>query len=402
MTVADEVGDALTRAGSAIFEARHAWKISVFEDGLDGPRLLGCYGCSEDPLWNADAPGAGNLALGLLQRGERTRLDKLQERFQRLKAAVAPELGEAEAIPFGAQGRSLGFFIVYCPADQTFSKEDERFFSLLEDVISPRLQAIKLLRDIAAANERLEVKVTERTADLQAALEKLKELDQLKRAFLNNVSHEMRTPLTNIRSYADLLKRYPQKREKNAEEYLGIIHEESVHLEGLISDLLAYTKIKEPPRGESCDLAAVLAEVLQALSPQAEAKLLKLQVQKASDTIFYEMNREDASILFRQILDNAVKFSPEGVKLKIYLLQDDRKVIFASRDYGPGFPREQRDHLMEPVDSGRSAVPSYKNPGLGMGMFMIRDILSKYRGGIAIENMDPGSNVLVELPKNRT
>jgi len=399
MAGADSVEAALRLVGTLVHEARPSWKVSLFVPGPGGPVPLATHGCTEDPLWKVEAPGAGNLALGLLQSHERIRLDNLRDRLLKLKASPLPDVGEAIAVPVGPPGKPAGHFLFYCPADKAFRPEEERFFSLLEQVVSPRLQAIELTEALAAANERLEVKVVERTADLQAALEKLKELDQLKRAFLNSVSHEMKTPLTNIRSYADLLRRYPQQRDKNADEYLGIVVSESLRLESLINDLLAFTKVKEPPRGESCDLVAVFEEVLEAVRPAAEAKHLTFQVQKEKDVLFYEMNREDAAILFRQLLDNAVKFSPDGVKVKVYLLHDPKKVIFAVRDYGPGFPKDQRERLLEPLEPGKLSVPSYKGKGLGMGLFLVREILGKYGGGIAIENMEPGSNVLVELPK---
>jgi signal transduction histidine kinase/signal recognition particle receptor subunit beta len=394
----EEVAEGLAETARHLAAARPHWKVSAFLSGDEGPAPLLCLGCAEDPLWSADAPGAGNLALGLLQRGERISLDNLQDRFRRLKASVPPDVGEAHAIPLGPQGRPMGFLIVYTPPELPLTKEEDRFLALLEQAVSQRLQNLALLGQLAQANERLEVKVVERTAELQEALERLKEMDQLKRAFLNNVSHEMKTPLTNIRSYADLLRRYPQHRDEHGDEYLQIVHDESVRLEGLINDLLSYTKVKEPPRGEACDLSAVLDEVLAALAPAAAQKHLMVQVQK-DDQLFHEMNREDAAVLFRQIADNALKFSPEGVKVKIYLLHDARKVIFAARDYGPGFPKDQRERLLEPLEPGHPAVPSYKNPGLGIGLFLVKEVLAKYRGGIAIENMEPGSNVLVELPR---
>ncbi len=400
LSAAQSIEEALSLTGTVLHEFRPAWQVSLFTIGEGGVSPLATFGGEEDPLWTADAPGAGNLALGLIQRGERTHLSDLPTLFQRLKASPIPPRADALALPLGAPGKPNAYLIAYSPQDSPFSKEEDRFLALLEQIVSPRLQTLALFDALAAANERLEVKVMERTADLQAALERLQELDQLKRAFLNNVSHEMKTPLTNVRSYADLLRRYPQQREKNADEYLGIIYEESLHLETLINDLLSYTRIKEPPRGESCDLVAALEEVLEALGSVAERKHLKVQVQKEGDTLFFEMNREDAIIMFRQILDNALKFSPEGVKVKVYLLQDAKRVIFAARDYGPGFPKEQKERLLEPYEAGNPTVPSYKEPGLGMGLFLVKEILAKYHGGIAIENMEPGSNVLIELPKH--
>lgn len=394
-----ETEEALILTARKLLEARPGWKVSVFSPRAGNPVLIECVGQSSDPLWEADAPGAGNLALSLLQRNERMRLDNLQVRLQELKASPPPDLGEAMALPLGPPDAPSGYFIVYSPPEQPFSKEEDRFLSLLEQLVTPRLTTLGLVQELADANERLEVKVMDRTADLRLALTQLTELDQLKRAFLNNVSHEMKTPLTNIRSYADLLKRYPQQREKNLDEYLGIIHGETVHLETMVNDLLSYTKVKEPTRGEFCDLVAVLEDVLQAAAPKAEERHVTVQVQRAQDTMFYEINREDAVVLFRQIMDNAIQFSPEGVKVKVYLLEDPKKVIFAARDYGPGFPKDQQDRLLEPMEPDKPQVPSYKTPGLGMGLFLVKEVLAKYGGVIAIENMEPGSNVLVELPR---
>ncbi len=393
------VDEGLAITAALLSEARPNWIVSAFRKDSDGPRPMVAHGVEGDPLWKAIAPGAGNLALGLLQDGKRKRLDNLQERLRRLKVSPLPDVGEALAVPLGPKDGASGFLIVYCPADKSFTKEEDSFFSLLEQVVSPRLQSIYLLEELAAANERLELKVTERTADLKAAFEELKELDQLKRAFLNNVSHEMKTPLTNIRSYADLLKSYPDQREEKADEYLAIVCEESVRLETLINDLLSFTRIKEPPKGESCDLGAVLEETLTILAPRIEEKRLKTKVQKNEDHLEYEINRDDAAVLFRQILGNAIKFSPDGMKLKIYLLNDPKKVVFAVRDYGPGFPEDQRERLLKSSGDGRFLLPSYKTTGLGMGLFLVREITAKYGGGLAIEDMEPGSNVLVEFPK---
>lgn len=395
-----DASEALRIAAARLSEGNPDWTITVFEQDSEGPRPTATFGRDEDPLWEVNAPGAGNLALGLIQDNERKLWSDVQKRLEELKAAPIPEVGQALAIPLGAMEKPAGYFIVYTEPKKIFSKEKDAFLSLFEELITPRLQAIRLLRDVVDTNERLELKVTERTADLQAALEELKELDTLKRAFLNNVSHEMKTPLTNIRSYADLLRRYSDRRAENADEYLSIIYDESVHLEGLIDDLLSFTKVKNPPMGESCDLVTVLDQVREVLAPMIEEKALHLQVQKDEETIFQKINREDAEVLFKQLIDNAVKFSPEGVKIKVYLLRDKRKVIFAVRDYGPGFPGDQRDRLLEPVVEGESEVPSYKTPGLGMGLFLVREVLRKYHGGIAIEDMEPGSNVLVELPRD--
>jgi hypothetical protein len=395
-----ESAEAVMRAvAGRLREARPQWVVSTFITDEDKPRPLLTDPLPKDPLWSAEAPGVGNMALGLLQRGGTARLDRLSERLANIGLQLPIPLDEALAVAMGSRDKSKGHLILYAPPEKPFSPEDLRFASLVERLVSPRLQAIELTAQLASANERLEQRVVERTAELAATLEKLKEMDQLKRAFLNSVSHEMRTPLTNVRSYADLLARHPEQMQAHGQEYLQVILSESMRLEALITDLLSFSKVKEPPRGDNCDLASVLDEVVEALGPKANAKYLQLQVQKEKGSLPVRINKEDARVLFYQILDNAIKFSPDGVRVKVYLLDDPEKIIYAVRDFGPGFPKDQRERLMEESREGKPQVAFFKQPGFGLGLFLVREVLGKYGGAIHIESMEPGSNVLVEFPK---
>lgn len=298
----------------------------------------------------------------------------------------------------GPRHSPAGHLLATPPENVSTRVEDLRFADLLEEMASPRLQTLSLLAELAMANERLERRVVERTADLAAALDRLKDLDQLKRAFLNGVSHEMRTPLTNIRSYTELLVRYPDQPENSKREYLQVISEEALRLEGLIADLLSFQKVKEPFRGQTSDLAAVLAEVLDQVEPRASAKYLQLKIQRPAEQPLFPINQDDAATLFRQLLDNAIKYSPDGVRVRVILLLDPGKMVFSVRDYGPGFSDEKRNLAMAPLGpEGASAFT--KKTGLGLGLFLVREVLSKYGGGITIEEMEPGANVIVEVPR---
>jgi signal transduction histidine kinase/signal recognition particle receptor subunit beta len=393
------VRDALSRLPEVLSRFRKGWAVSSFRGDGDTLEPVATQGMDHDPLWAADIPGTGNLATGLFQRGSRVHLKELSKRFDRVQAHLPAGLCEAVGLTLGEGGQTLGRLIVYCSSPLAFGPEDDRFFTLLEQVAIPRLLTLDLMEQLSKSNDTLERKVIERTADLHSALDRLKDVDRLKHAFLNNISHEVKTPLTNIRSYTDLLLRYPEQRITKAEEYLRIVVEESVHLEDLLDDLLSYSRIKNPARGDSTDLSDLVKSAIDSLEMSASAKQISLQLQGAEDPVSYPMNGEDAQILFRQILDNAVKFSPEGSKVKVYFLDDPMKAIFAVRDYGPGIPMDQRDRLLEPFEQGISEVPNFKAAGLGVGLFLVREVVRKYGGTLHIENMEPGTNVMVELPK---
>jgi len=336
-----------------------------------------------------------------------------EEALPRISAAVAAARSgwSAEAIPgaetplvpVDALSRPLGHpatptahLVVVPPEGRAAGPEDVRFLDLLQEMVSPRLQAIALMAELALSNERLEHRVVERTAELADALDRLRELDRLKRAFLNGVSHEMRTPLTNVRSYAELLLRYPDQNPQDRKEYLQVIGDESLRLEGLISDLLSFQKVKEPFRGTPCDLGEALEAALDVARQAAEARYVQFQVQRPKGPLPFPLNREDATVLFRQLLENAVKFSPDGVRVRVLLLVDPERMVFSVRDFGPGFPKDKREKVTAPLVEGGADAFSKKS-GLGLGLFLVREVLAKYSGTLSVEDMEPGANVVVEI-----
>jgi len=303
---------------------------------------------------------------------------------------------EALCRPLGPLAAPTGHLVANPPEGRSAAPEDARFLDLLQEMVSPRLETISLVAELAATNARLEQRVVERTAELADALDQLRALDRLKRAFLNGVSHEMRTPLTNVRSYAELLLRYPDQKPQDRKEYLQVIGEESMRLEGLITDLLSFQKVKEPFRGEPCDLGEVLGGALETARLAAETKYIQFLVQRPEGPVPFPVNREDAAVLFRQLLDNSVKFSPDGTRVRVLLLVDPGKMVFSARDFGPGFPKEKREKATAPAPEGGGEAFSKKS-GLGLGLFLVREVLAKYGGTLSIEDMEPGANVVVEI-----
>lgn len=396
----ETVRDALNRLPALLARFRQGWTVSSFAGDGEAMEPVACQGAGGDPLWAAEVPGVGNLARGLLQRGPRVHLKEIKQRFVRVQAPPPEGLSEAMGISLGEGGRVLGHLIVYCGDPHFFGPEEDRFFTLLEQVLLPRLLTLDLMAQITKSNEALERKVIERTADLSSALDRLQEVDRLKHAFLNNISHEVKTPLTNIRSYAGLLVRYPEQRAAKGDEYLGVIVDEAIRLEGLMDDLLSYSRLKNPARGAPSDLSEILRAALDAFRPALATRRMELVFQGTEEPLPLPINAEDAQILFKQVLDNAVKFSPEGSKIKVYLLDDPMKVIFAVRDFGPGIPRDQVERLLGPFEKGVESS-AFGASGLGVGLFLVREVVHKYGGTLHIEDMGPGTNVLVEIPKTR-
>lgn len=395
MNEGDEIA---RRAVTNLSEFKPQWIVSLFSLSEDGPNPLVCLGAKEDPLFSLGQTGAGNMALGLFEKKESSRLDDLAAR-------VGAAAGQAVRLPetvftlfLGKKGNPRYAVLAYASKKEMGQNEKEGFLNLFEKVVSPRIAAMELQDELTKANITLERRVLERTAALSDAMGKLKELDEMKRAFLNSASHEMKTPLTNIKSYSDFLVKHPEKWFDKGSEYLSVIKEESDKLDSLVQGLLSFSHVKEPFKGGSSNLADLIDIVIQTFSRKIKAKKIRVFIQKDKEKIVFPINREDAEVLTGNLVDNAVKFSPEGASIKLFLMEDRNRVIFSVRDYGEGFSEEKRKQFLESPLENSSPVPSLKS-GLGLGLYFAREVLKKYGGSIHIDNMNPGANVLIELPK---
>jgi len=175
-------------------------------------------------------------------------------------------------------------------------------------------QILQLQQALQASNRQLERRVLERTNDLQVALNKLSELNELKNHFISNISHELRTPLTHIKGYVNLL----------ADGSLGPLSPEQLNaigalvraenrLEQLIEDLIQFSLVA---RGQlslnlkpicACDLVST---VVNGATKLATARSVELQVEMDSDELQVRADPEKISWVLLQLLDNAIKFTP--------------------------------------------------------------------------------------------
>jgi signal transduction histidine kinase/signal recognition particle receptor subunit beta len=354
----------------------------------------------KDPLLIEGNAPSGNFVPGIVNKKKSLRLDNLPARIEELtgKYVNIPETVYSLFLENFAD--SYYSLFIYCQKAGNFTTETERYFNLFAEVVNSKSKVLKLLYELEQLNSQLEKKVVERTAALSKALEDLKEVDKVKRAFLNSASHEIKTPLSNIKAHCDFLIRHPEMWLEKGKGYLSQIKSNSERLEELVTTLLSFSFVKEPFRGENSNLVEILNSVVASLSSKIKSKEIETVVECDKKDIVFPINKEDASLLMKQIIDNGVKFSPLKGKLKIFLIEDGKRVIFSVRDYGQGFSKESRALLFEPVVQGFPEAPSFKEEGLGMGLFLVREVLRKYGGTLHIEEMEPGANVLVEFTKN--
>jgi signal transduction histidine kinase len=263
-------------------------------------------------------------------------------------------------------------------------------------------QVIQLRTALQDANQQLEQRVKERTAELQVALKKLSELNQLKTNIISNVSHELRTPLTYILGYLDLLSTGsfgPLTSDQN--KALDIIKKSTDRLGNLINDLLRFSTTSQ---GEfSLQLAelkpALLAQyAVNQTKSKAVEKFISLETHIPPDLPDMIGDAESISWVLVQLLDNAVKFSPENSRVILSAERDGKFIKIAATDTGIGIPADRIPDVFEPFHQLDGSSTRHYG-GTGLGLALVRQIVEAHGSVIRVySQVGKGSRFEFFLP----
>lgn len=235
-------------------------------------------------------------------------------------------------------------------------------------------------------------------ARLEAAFARREETLDRQRRFAADASHELRTPLTSIRGYTRMLQGWALDDPETARESVAAIDRESARMQDLVEGLLALTRGDEGPPLDvgRHDLAEVAEEAVQTARAAAGGKVSVGYVPPGGPveaTFDRESVRQAASI----VLDNAVKYTPEGGKVMVAVRERDGAVELEVHDNGAGIPQDQLPLIFERF---HRADPSRTEGGAGLGLSIARQIAEAHGGAMEAESRPGrGSTFTLSLPQ---
>lgn len=234
-----------------------------------------------------------------------------------------------------------------------------------------------------------------------------KELDRLKSQFISTVSHEMRTPLTGIYGYLELLL-HRQPDEALRSEWLDKIHHEVLNLNQLLDELLDLSRIeagrlqihKEPVQLEKLIVEA-LADIKQLAHAETTANCHQFELEIANDLPAVNADRNKMARVFSNLLQNAVKYSPEGSLIQVKLQKTDTpEIMFSVRDEGMGIALEEQADIFKRFYRTRESQQR-KIRGNGLGLSIVKAIVELHQGRVWLESVpQQGSTFYFTLPIN--
>jgi PAS domain S-box-containing protein len=226
----------------------------------------------------------------------------------------------------------------------------------------------------------------------------IKELDRLKSDFVHTVSHDLRSPLTSILGYTELIERTGPLNE-NQHEFLRRLQGSIQHITTLINDLLDLGRLEAgfDTRREVVQLEGVIKYTLDMFEPQAKKKKLDLQVNIATGLKPLRAN----PIRIRQMLDNlvgnAIKYTPHQGVVSVTMSLHENQIILKVEDSGPGIPQEEQNHIFEKFYRATNAPDGVQ--GTGLGLAIVKSIVDSHQGRVWVESVvGKGSSFFVLLP----
>ncbi|HSI96544.1 MAG TPA: ATP-binding protein, partial [Methylophilaceae bacterium] len=225
------------------------------------------------------------------------------------------------------------------------------------------------------------------------------DLEEQKKRFLRNVSHELKTPLTSIREGSELLTEEvggmlsPQQR-----EIAAILHENSLRLQKMIENLLYYTAVQfQKPilNLERLELKPLIEEAISSYTLTIDAKNLNIVL--ALIDLSLEGDREQLLTVIDNLISNAIKYTPRGGSITVRLARENDKALIEVSDSGPGISPADRARLFEPFYRGSGNVDSHVS-GSGLGLSIAREYIDAHAGEVTLMPSEKGACFRVILP----
>ncbi len=230
----------------------------------------------------------------------------------------------------------------------------------------------------------------------------LKRLEQVRKDFVANISHELKTPVASISGFAETLLSEGGKDPENVVEFSRIIYDEAQRLNYLINELLLLSKLesdKFTPSLQNLNIDLLIMENVARMSQMAGLRNIRIKYDNPDNISDMSSDPELIAQILTNLLDNAMKYSPDGADIEVSLQDLGSSIKMTVKDYGIGIPENEIPRIFERfyrVDKARSR----KTGGTGLGLAIVKHLVENLNGQIGVESFPGrGSSFYVFLPK---
>ncbi len=307
----------------------------------------------------------------------------LDEEKDKVVKHLMQKLGIAIAVPLSEREQNEGLLLLgNKKSGEIYTAQDIKVLEIFGPIISIAIQNAKAYEEIKSFNKTLSDKITIATKELQESHVKLQTLDKQKDKFLGMASHELKTPITSIKAFTQVL--YRRVNKDDHQEYAALlenINTQTDKVTKLINDLLNVSNIEEGKlvlKKEMFDANALAAKTISDIQYTTDTHQI-IKEGKIKSQVFGDADR--ISQVIANLLTNAIKYSPKADKLIVRLAEEGKNAVFTVQDLGPGIDKEDQNKIFERFY--RTKEHEERNiAGFGLGLYIASEIVKRHKGKI--------------------
>ncbi|MFP4581000.1 MAG: sensor histidine kinase [Candidatus Sumerlaeia bacterium] len=241
-----------------------------------------------------------------------------------------------------------------------------------------------------------------RSRELRQVNRQLSQVNSMKSEFMRMASHEMRSPVMAVKGLLSLVERRTNQSAEcqDCREYILRCRNRLDAMQDLINDLLDYSKLQSPNQQtvfEAFQMSAIIAAVASDMEPAATSSQIQYEVSIESPCPI-SGNQEQIEIMAKNLINNAIRYTPAGGDVKVRLFEEDGKAVLQVIDTGIGIDEEAQRNIFQEFYRAQNAK-EYEAGGTGLGLTLSHDIARQHGGSIRVESRpDHGATFIVEIP----
>ncbi|MDD5093305.1 MAG: ATP-binding protein [Dehalococcoidia bacterium] len=306
-----------------------------------------------------------------------------QKRFPTEESYLKHGIRSLINLPLISQGEVTGTFIVGSFTPDVYGEREVSFLEQAASQLSLSMQNSRLYARERGERARLEL------------------LNEQREEFFRAISHELKTPLTAIKSSGELLsEELAGETQVPLKRLIDNIRRSTDRLEVMLNDLLDMAKARAMPlelHVEPVDVRASIGRAVDLCSPPIRQRYQKLTVDVSENIPQVMADQKRFEYMITNLLGNANKYTPEGGKIKLSAWVEDTKVKIAVQDTGQGIPDEEKDLIFEPFYRGKFSGERIK--GIGVGLATVKQVVKLHGGTVQVQSkVGEGSTFTISLP----
>lgn len=293
-------------------------------------------------------------------------------------------------------GEILGHLALSERLGRGYGQQDIRVLRTISDGLAIAIQNALSVHEVKKLNATLQQRVDDATSELRQSNAKLQKLDEAKDEFISMASHQLRTPLTSVKGYIDMVLEgdagtvNPQQ-----QKLLGEAFESSERMVHLINDFLNVSRLQTGKfmlEIHPTDLTHVVAQEVEALKTTATARSLKLTYRAPKNFPLLDIDEGKIRQVIMNMIDNAIYYSRPSSTIRVVLKKDDGDIVFEVHDTGIGVPASEQKQLFAKFFRATNARKQ-RPDGTGVGLFLAKKVVTAHRGGVIFRSEEGKGSV---------